>query len=312
VAVIIPAFNVESFLDQTLASVAGQTRPADIVVVADDCSADDTAQRAGRWVGRLPIEVVRLERNEGPGPARHQAIQATDAQLLAMLDADDLWLPDHLETMIAAYERAPGLVSAQELSWMPGRGIDLAARRAQATSIPAGRAAQLAALLHHNYVNFPLFARTTYEGAGGFRGFSRGAEDWDLWIRMLRAGVTMTQAPHPTALHRVRPQSLSVDPHRTVELGIAVLITALAEADSAHERRAAARGLRALVARKRYYDAFALAIDGHPWRARFTAARGSRGGGWKVAAGLTALAVAPGASIRLEQLTRRYRVFHPE
>ena len=128
-ALIIPAFNAGAYLDQTLASVAGQTRPADVVVVADDCSGDDTGERARRWEIRLPIKVLRMDENVGPGPARHEAIRATDTTLLAIVDADDLLLPDHLETMIAAHDRAPGLVSAQELSWIPGRGIDLAGRR---------------------------------------------------------------------------------------------------------------------------------------------------------------------------------------
>ena len=48
VAVIIPAFNASSYLDQTLASVAGQTRPPTVVVVVDDGSTDDTLERARR------------------------------------------------------------------------------------------------------------------------------------------------------------------------------------------------------------------------------------------------------------------------
>jgi glycosyltransferase involved in cell wall biosynthesis len=312
IAVIIPAFNAGRYLDQTLASVAGQTRPPAAVVVADDRSDDDTVVRARRWRSRLPIEVLRIERNAGPGPARDRAIQATDTPLLAILDADDLLLPDHLETMAAAYQRAPGLVSAQELPWAPGHGPDLARRRMRPTPVPADPRAQLVALLQRNYVNFPLFSRELYQAAGGFRERFRVGEDWDLWIRMLRAGARITETSHPTALHRVRPRSLSVDPHRTVEFGIDVLTTAVAEARSAEEREAAERGLQALLARKRYFDASALAAAGHAWRARATAVRGRRGGGWRVTAGLTALALAPRTSVRLERATRNYRVFRPQ
>lgn len=310
IAVIIPAFNAGSYLDQALASVAGQTRAPAAVAVADDGSSDDTAQRAGRWQDRLPIEVVRLARNVGPGPARHRAILATDAPLLALLDADDLWLPDHLETMAAAYERAPGLVTAREFAWIQGRGIDVARRRAK-PPIPADAEDQLVALLQHNYVSFGFFARSLYERAGGFRSFLVG-EDWDLWIRMLRSGARLTEASHPTALHRVRSGSLSVDPAGTVEHGIAVLTAAVAEACSPWERAAAERGLRALQARKHYYDVHALASDGHPWRARRAAVRGPRRGGLKLNLGLAALALAPRTSIQLERATRRYRVFSVE
>ncbi len=312
VAVIIPAFNAGPYLDQTLASVAGQTYPPAQVVVADDCSSDDTMERARRWGSRLPVEVLRLERNAGPGPARDRAIQVTTTSLLAILDADDLLLPDHLETMVAAHQHAHGLVSARELPWAPGRGLDLARRRNRPTPVPTDPAEQLVALLQRNYVNFPLFSRVLYQEAGGFRARFRVGEDWDLWIRMLRAGARITETSHPTALHRIRLRSLSVDPTSTVESGIAVLTVALAESRSAPERGAAERGLQALQARKRYYDASTLAASGHLWRARAVAVRGCRGGGWRVMAGLTALAVAPRTSIRLERATRRYRTFRPE
>jgi GT2 family glycosyltransferase len=310
VAVVIPAFNASSYLDQTLASVAGQTRAPAAVVVADDGSTDDTLERARRWQDHLPIEVVRLAQNIGPGPARHHAILATDASLLALVDADDLWLPDHLETMSAAYQRAPGLVTAQEFAWIRGRGIDLARRRAK-PRIPTDPKDQLVALLQHNYISFGFFPRTLYERVGGFRSFLVG-EDWDLWIRMLRIGARLTEASHPTALHRVRPGSLSVDPAQNVEHGIAVLTTAAAEARSPWERAAAERGLRTLWARKRYYDVCALTRDGHPWRARLTALQSPRGGGLKLTVGLAAMAVAPRMSLQLERATRRYRVFTVE
>lgn len=310
VAVVIPAFNAGGFLDQALASVAGQTRAPVAVAVADDGSSDDTAQRARRWQGRLPIEVVRLERNVGPGPARHRAILATDASLLALLDADDLWFPDHLETMAAAYERDRGLVTAREFAWIQGRGIDLARRRAK-PPIPTGPREQLVALLQHNYVSFGFFPRALYERVGGFRDFPVG-EDWDLWIRMLRSGATLTEASHVTALHRVRAGSLSVDPADTVEYGIAVVSAALAEARRPWERAAAERGLRRLRAKRRYYQVHALASDGHPWRARLAAVRGPRGGGVKVSLGLAAMAVAPRTTVQLERATRPYRVFSVE
>ena len=310
VAVVIPAYNAGRYLDQTLASVAGQTRAPAVVVVADDGSTDDTPERARRWQDHLPIEVVRLAQNVGPGPARHHAILATDASLLALVDADDLWLPDHLETMVASYQRAPGLVTAREFAWIRGRGIDLARRRAK-PRIPIDPKDQLVALLQHNYVSFGFFPRALYERVGGFRSFLVG-EDWDLWIRMVRTGARLTEASHPTALHRVRPGSLSVDPAHNVEHGIAVLTAAVAEAGSPWERAAAERGLGTLRARKRYYDVYALASDGHPWRARLTAVRGPRGGGPKLTLGLAAMAVVPRAAVQLERATRRYRVFNVE
>jgi len=302
VAVVIPAFNSGAYLDQALASVAGQTVEPAAVVVVDDCSSDDTGERARRWQGRLPLELVRLERNRGPGVARRRAIRVTSTALLAMLDADDFFLPDHLETMAATYAAAPGLVSAQELAWYPGRGLVAPAgpRRSPRASY------QLGALLRHNFVNFGFFSRDLYELAGGFPD-RYCCEDWVLWIRMVRAGARVTMASHPTAVHRVRPGSLSFDVPRTAQSGIDALTAELRAANSSAEAAAARAGLRALRGKLSFYRATELAARGQPRKARRAAFEGLPGGGPRAAAGLLALLVAPSSAARLERSRRSYR-----
>jgi GT2 family glycosyltransferase len=301
VAVIIPAFNSGGYLDQALASVAGQTVRPGAVLVADDCSADDTGDRARRWQGRLPVEVIRLDRNRGPGGARHRAIQASGASLLAMLDADDFFLPDHLETMIAVHGAHPGLVSAQAFAWSPGTGLSgpTGPRRLPR---PAG---QLTTLLRHNFVNFGFFSRALYDSVGGFR--EQHCEDWDLWIRMVRAGAAVTMAGHPTAVHRLRSDSQSFDAARTAERGIVLLTRELQSAGSAAEAAAVRAGLRALRGKLSFYRAAELAAEGRPRQARRAALGGLPAGSSRTAAGLLALLVAPSAAARLERATRPYR-----
>jgi GT2 family glycosyltransferase len=302
VAVVIPAFNSGAYLDQALASVAGQTVGPSAVVVVDDCSSDDTSERARRWQGRLPLKLIPLERNRGPGGARHCGIQATDTELLAILDADDLFLPDHLETMAATYRGCPGLVSAQVLSWYPGQGLTSPAK---ARRVPHA-SYQLGALLRQNFVNFPLFSRDLYESVGGFR--EQYCEDWDLWIRMVRAGAKVTMASHPTAVSREWPGSRSFDSARTAQRSIDVLTAELHGAHSPAEARAARAGLRALRGKLSFYRATELATQGRPRQARRAALDGLPGGGPRDAAGLLALLAAPSAAARLGRRTRRHRI----
>ncbi len=302
IAVIIPAFNSGAHLGQALASVAGQTLPPTSVVVVDDCSVDDTTDRARQWQARLPLEIVRLERNRGPGIARDCAIGRTSAPLLAMLDADDLFLPDHLDTMISAHAASPGLISAQELSWYPGTDLSLPTRRQR---VPR-KTGNLRTLLRHNFVNFGFFGRDLYELAGGFAD-QYYCEDWDLWIRMVRAGATLTMASHPTAVHRVHSKSLTADTARTAQHGVALLTDALRAARSPAEAAAARAGLDALKGKVSFYRATQLAAQGNVRRARQVAVGGLPGGGPRAAAGLLALAVAPATAARLERLTRSHR-----
>jgi GT2 family glycosyltransferase len=303
VAVIIPAFNSGAHLDQALASVAGQTAAPSAVVVVDDCSADDTADRARRWQDRLPLEVISLAQNQGPGIARHRAIQASTAPLLAMLDADDLFLPDHLDVMAAAYAAAPGLISAQELSWCPGASLTVKKEPRRTAREPN----ELHALLHHNFINFGFFSRELYEAAGGF-GTQYFCEDWDLWIRMVRAGANVTMTSHPTAIHRVHAGSLTSDAARTTRHSVAFLSSALRAARSPGEAAAARAGLHAARGKLGFYRATELAAEGNLRQARQAAVGGLPGGGPRTAAGLLALALAPAAAARLERLTRSYRL----
>jgi len=303
VAVIIPAFNCGAYLDQALASVAGQTVPPSAVVVVDDCSEDDTTARARRWQDRLPIEVIRQEQNRGPGAARHCAIQASTAPLLAMLDADDLFLPDHLECMAATHAVAPGLVSTQELSWSPGVSLtQLTGPRPTPRKL-----GELGALLHHNFINFPLFSRELYELAGGF-GDQYYCEDWDLWIRMVRAGARVTMVSHPTAIHRMHARSLTFDAARTARHSEAFLSEALGTAQSPAEAAAARAGLQAVRGKLSFYRAMELVAQRDRRQARRVAWGGLPGGGLRATVGLLALALAPAAAARLERLTRPYRL----
>ena len=73
VSVIIPAYNAEAFLPETLASVEAQTYDDWEVVVADDASTDRTAEVVESRGGRF--RVVRSEVNDGPAGARNRALR---------------------------------------------------------------------------------------------------------------------------------------------------------------------------------------------------------------------------------------------
>ena len=111
VAVVIPLYNGARWIRQTLDAVVAQThRPREVVVV-DDGSTDGSAEIARSVPG------VRMVENPGRGanPARRHGQGLTTAPLLAFLDQDDLWHPDHLlllATALAADPDAPAAVCA--------------------------------------------------------------------------------------------------------------------------------------------------------------------------------------------------------
>lgn len=105
VSAIIPAYNGAATIEETLLSVRRQTHRALEILVVDDGSTDDTAEivlRHARDDAR--IRLIR-QANGGVADARNHGIAEAAAELIAPVDADDLWLPTKIEKQLAALHR---------------------------------------------------------------------------------------------------------------------------------------------------------------------------------------------------------------
>lgn len=109
VSVVIPAYNAARFIEKALASVCAQTRPADEIIVVDDVSGDDTVACLEPWVRDGRVVLVRHAANTGPGGARNSGVERATGDVVAFLDADDEWFPNHLALGAAALEAHPEL-----------------------------------------------------------------------------------------------------------------------------------------------------------------------------------------------------------
>jgi glycosyltransferase involved in cell wall biosynthesis len=301
VAVITPAYQAEATLGTALASIAAQTHPPDEVVIADDGSSDGTVALARRWERRLPLTVVS-QANAGPSAARRLAIASASSELIALLDADDVWLPDHLASMLAAYATtADGLASADTYAWIPGQAVSDRPLSAGAPLPPPDQ--QLAWLLVENRLSISsLFSHARYDSVGGFRPQFRGTEDWDLWIRLVRAGAQIVRPDHATVLYRLTRGGVSSD-DAMVAARRAVLDAAATEG-GADERGALRVGTRHNRAAARLVDAYALAAQGRGVAARLSGVRAVRGIRPVAVRGL-AMAVAP-KTVARRRLDTRY------
>src|SRR5215470_2571422 len=100
VSIVTPCFNAEQFLVETLASVLAQSYPYWELLLVNDGSRDRTAEIAARWVRAHTDRVRYLEheghRNHGTSASRNLAIRHARGVYVALLDADDVWLPRHL------------------------------------------------------------------------------------------------------------------------------------------------------------------------------------------------------------------------
>jgi glycosyltransferase involved in cell wall biosynthesis len=190
VTVVIPAYNRAAVIERAIRSARRQlpAPPAEIIVV-DDCSTDDTADRAER----AGAQVIRHRLNKGPGGARNTAIGEARHPWIAFLDSDDVWLPGHLAAAMHAADAGHVLVSAPGLT-LPS---DLGGARlvGNGRGKPVRLDSPLACLRPENMVatSGTVVSTDTARSAGGFPAGHR-SEDMDLWIRILEQGPGLALA----------------------------------------------------------------------------------------------------------------------
>jgi len=109
--VIIPAFNAEDFIEETLASVNDQTYPNIEVIIVDDGSTDSTPVLVERFSAsaQVAVQLVR-QPNRGVSAARNHGASVARGEFLAFLDADDVWLPHKVSTQVEALRQATELI----------------------------------------------------------------------------------------------------------------------------------------------------------------------------------------------------------
>lgn len=105
ISVIIPLYNGSAYIERSIQSVLKQTFQDFEIVVVDDGSTDDGPERVRTF--HLPnIRLIR-QANGGVSAARNTGIREARYELIAFLDSDDEWMPDHLETIVRLYHTFP-------------------------------------------------------------------------------------------------------------------------------------------------------------------------------------------------------------
>jgi len=192
VTVVIPMYNAAPTILRALQSVLAQTTPPRRIVVADDCSTDNSADVV-RAANLPTVEMVRTERNGGIAVARNRGAREASTTWLAFIDADDRWEPEFLERTLAAIERfGCDFGSAGGTRERP----DGSSRHVQVRSVPgAGDALDLTKDFWRVAMRFrPVHAsavvvrRSLFEDVGGFWERMRTGEDTCLWVNLWLRG----------------------------------------------------------------------------------------------------------------------------
>jgi glycosyltransferase involved in cell wall biosynthesis len=255
VTVVIPLHNGVRYLAQAVASVRAQTFERWEAVLVDDASTDGTRALACELAAGDParIRVLALERNVGVAGARAAAIAtATAADLVALLDQDDVLGADFLSRCVALYdERTAGGRRVAIVACNPWI-VDERGRRGGTFAERYGwtDTVDYDAMIQRNCICArALFSREAYERAGGFATETQPCDDYDLWLRMLELGYEVVATRESLASYRLHAAATSRDVGRMAETIVRVQGRALARG------RVTPRQRRALRERMRHHRA---------------------------------------------------------
>jgi len=232
VSVILPVYNGEAWIARAIESVLSQTYQRFELIVVDDGSTDGTRRMIDSFGNRLR----RVEQpNRGVYAARNLGVRHARGELIAFIDADDVWLPERLALQVPRMERAEvGLVFGDALHVRPdGQRTSLSCFRVS----PPWRGRAASALVRCNFVPTitVLVRRRCLEEIGGFAETEPLSADYLAWFGIaLRHSIDYVE--QPIAHYTVRPGSLSFDLGHALEARIRLFSGALARATDRTER----------------------------------------------------------------------------
>lgn len=194
IAVVIPAYNHEAYIADAIASVLAQDWPSLELHVLDDGSTDGTLAAAEAALRQMQGLRCRLQSQSNAGAARtlNRLIESCDADLIAILNSDDVYMPGRLAALAACADSndflafsgvafdPQAMVSAAESfeSWYRGK-------LAYTMSLPSCGFALVSANIAISTSNF-VFSRQLFDRVGGFNDALPLTHDWEFLLKALR------------------------------------------------------------------------------------------------------------------------------
>jgi len=210
VSVIVPSYNAAVYLPFAIESVIAQTYPDWEIVIVDDGSADNTRSVVDSFRHRLQDRLRYIHQpNLGLSAARNTGIRAVRGEYIAMLDADDVWLPHRLARAVPVLDGDPetGLVHARVVR-IDVQGTVTGQLKVEPEYLSGRIARDIYTRLAHIVCPTVMFRKSCLETAGWFDEAMHATEDRDLWFRIaLRYKIAYID--EVLAQYRLSPTSIT-------------------------------------------------------------------------------------------------------
>ncbi len=216
ISVIVPVYNGEEFLPEAIASIRAQAYAPLEIIVVDDGSTDRTAQ----VVQALGMDLRYIyQPNQGPAAARNQGLALARGELIAFLDADDLWPPHKLAHQVAALsadnDGAQMVWGTTQIQAYPGNADPLPPTATASTATLPSSITRLTPC-----VGSFLCRQAVFQQVGVFDPTLRLGEDLDWLTRVQESGIVMKRSPEVGVIYRLRSGSLTSGNHSLYAAGL--------------------------------------------------------------------------------------------
>ncbi len=228
ISITTPLFNKAQSIENTARSVLGQTFTDFEWVIVDGWSTDGSLEIAQDLAAKdARIKLLMQQNRKGVTPARNEAVRASQGNIVAFIDADDLWEPEYLETLVRLCEEFPDAAI-----WGMNYGIRGTERVGNGFR---GYLPQDWSLGCPYWTGSTAISRKAFDAVGGFDNGIIFGEDIDLWYRLMLAGPAVYDGTaEPLAWYRVEAENRATNQRFAPEIDIPFHIGKYADARSAN------------------------------------------------------------------------------
>lgn len=211
ISIIIPCFNSQSFISQSVQSVIQQTYDDWELLIIDDCSTDSSDLVINKFLNNKSIKYFKTNKPSGsPILPRNIGIENAQGRYIAFLDSDDVWLPNKLERQMKMFEKYEDMaICFSNYEKMTEQG------ERNNRIIKAPSMSTYKQLLLSNVIGC-LTAVYDTEKVGKVFFQNHSHEDYILWLDILKRGYVARNTNTVEALYRVRENSVSSNKLKTL------------------------------------------------------------------------------------------------
>lgn len=217
VSIIIPHYNLGQYLASTIDSVLASTYPNLEIVVVDDASTDAWSKHIIDQYSRNEsdlIKIIRCDYNIGLSAVRNLALKHCTGEYILPLDADDIIHPNFIELAVQALKRSPDFdyVVPQTAFFADHEEINLEHKEKYTDYAIFHGDAYYSGLFENRFSTATMLIRAETLKRFGYREELKSYEDWDLYQRMIAAGIRSIVTNNIYFYYRRRPSSMIHSP----------------------------------------------------------------------------------------------------